>query len=276
MQATVLESLVAARSAGRPVVLATPLSGAPQRLLDLPALDALSAAEPELAAAARLALGDRRPARGRRRAGGRGRGSHRHALMSPLVARSRASTGRVNLFAESAGLFTAWMPALIDRLNQVDESVTIATLPNRSVVAPKEMLATIKVIPFAVPGMVLAVMEALAKGRAAFVHPFRQLKRRPGADRTARHQGKRDGGRGGGDRRARRGADGHHAAGGARAARGRPGRRCADQAAQGGRRPAADRRRLRRGGPARHRPGCHRARGRRDRAFRHAGGSRAT
>jgi xanthine dehydrogenase accessory factor len=56
MQATVLESLVAARSAGRPVVLATPLSGAPQRLLDLPALDALSAAEPELAAAARLAL----------------------------------------------------------------------------------------------------------------------------------------------------------------------------------------------------------------------------
>ncbi|MCZ8148785.1 MAG: 4-diphosphocytidyl-2C-methyl-D-erythritol kinase, partial [Roseomonas sp.] len=87
-------------------------------------------------------------------------------LMSPLVARSRASTGRVNLFAESAGLFTA-DARLIDRINQVDESITVATLPNRSVVAAKEMLATIKVIPFAVPGAVLGVIEALCKGRPA-------------------------------------------------------------------------------------------------------------
>jgi molybdenum cofactor cytidylyltransferase len=96
-------------------------------------------------------------------------------LMAPLIARSRASTGRVNLFAESAGLFAA-DPGLIDRLNGVDESVTIATLPNRSVVAVKEMLATIKVIPFAVPGAVLSVMEALAKGRQVVaVQPFRPL-----------------------------------------------------------------------------------------------------
>jgi molybdenum cofactor cytidylyltransferase len=96
-------------------------------------------------------------------------------LMAPLVARSRASTGRVNLFAESAGLFTA-DAALIDRLNQVDESVTVATLPNRSVVGAKEMLATIKIIPFAVPGAVLGVIEALAKGRQPIaVQPFRKL-----------------------------------------------------------------------------------------------------
>jgi molybdenum cofactor cytidylyltransferase len=96
-------------------------------------------------------------------------------LMAPLVARSRASTGRVNLFAESAGLFGA-DAALIDRLNAVDESVTIATLPDRSVVAAKEMLATIKVIPFAVPGSVLGVMEAMARGRAGItLRPFRPL-----------------------------------------------------------------------------------------------------
>lgn len=96
-------------------------------------------------------------------------------LMAPLVARSRASTGRVNLFAESAGLFSV-DAGLVDRINQVDESITIATLPNRSVVAAKEMLATIKVIPFAVPGAVLGVIEALAKGRSPItVQPFRQL-----------------------------------------------------------------------------------------------------
>jgi molybdenum cofactor cytidylyltransferase len=96
-------------------------------------------------------------------------------LLAPLVGRSRASTGRVNLFAESAGLFTA-DAALINAINAVDESVTIATLPDRSVVTAKEMLATIKIIPFAVPGTVLAVIEAMARGRAAIgVHPFRPL-----------------------------------------------------------------------------------------------------
>jgi molybdenum cofactor cytidylyltransferase len=98
-----------------------------------------------------------------------------NALMAPLVARSRASTGRVNLFAESAGLLDL-DAGLIDRLNQVDESVTIATLPARSVVGAKEMIATIKIIPFAVPGAVLSVIEALAKGRQTIaVHPFRPL-----------------------------------------------------------------------------------------------------
>jgi molybdenum cofactor cytidylyltransferase len=96
-------------------------------------------------------------------------------LMAPLIARSRAATGRVNLIAESAGLLTV-DASLIDRINAVDESVTVATLPNHSVVALKEMLATIKVIPFAVPGAVLSVMEALAKGRQVVaVQPFRPL-----------------------------------------------------------------------------------------------------
>lgn len=98
------------------------------------------------------------------------------AMEAPFVARSRASTGRVNLIAEAGGLLVLDAPA-IDRLNALDESLTIATLPNYSMVQPKEMLATIKVIPFAVPGAALGVAEALLRRqRVLAVHPFRPLK----------------------------------------------------------------------------------------------------
>ncbi len=98
------------------------------------------------------------------------------AMETPFVVRSRASTGRVNLIAETRGLLILDAPA-IDRLNALDESLTIATLPNYSLVQPKEMLATIKVIPFAVPGAALGVAEALLrKQRVLSVHPFRPLK----------------------------------------------------------------------------------------------------
>jgi molybdenum cofactor cytidylyltransferase len=99
-----------------------------------------------------------------------------NALLGPLLARSRAATGRVNLFAESAGLFTV-DAALVDRINAVDESLTIATLPSHTVVSAKEMLATIKIIPFAVPGRVLMVAEAIARGGPAMaLHPFQPLR----------------------------------------------------------------------------------------------------
>ncbi|GGG25927.1 4-diphosphocytidyl-2C-methyl-D-erythritol kinase [Caldovatus sediminis] len=98
------------------------------------------------------------------------------ALRAPLVARSRASTGRVNLFAETAGLLVL-DARRIDRINAVDESVTVATLPPYAVVEPREMIATIKIIPFAVPGTVLQVVEAVARSGAPAlqVKPFRPL-----------------------------------------------------------------------------------------------------
>jgi molybdenum cofactor cytidylyltransferase len=100
------------------------------------------------------------------------------ALTAPLIARSRSATGRVNLLAETAGLLVLDTKRL-DAINAVDESLTVATLPNHTPVAPKEMVATIKVIPFAVPGTVLGVAEAVAKGGRAppfAIHPFRPLK----------------------------------------------------------------------------------------------------
>ena len=88
------------------------------------------------------------------------------ALMVPLLAKSRAATGRVNILADAPGLLVLDTVA-IDRLNALDESITIATLPNHTLVTAREMLATIKIIPFAVPGVVLALAEAMLKALSA-------------------------------------------------------------------------------------------------------------
>jgi molybdenum cofactor cytidylyltransferase len=61
----------------------------------------------------------------------------------------RAFTGRANLFAEAAGLLVVDKDA-IDRLNLVDESITFATLSEYKPVVAGEMIATVKIIPFAV------------------------------------------------------------------------------------------------------------------------------
>jgi molybdenum cofactor cytidylyltransferase len=63
----------------------------------------------------------------------------------------KAFTGRCNLFAARAGVLVVDRDA-IDRLNRVDEAVTIATLPAFKPVVEGEMIATVKIIPFAVSG----------------------------------------------------------------------------------------------------------------------------
>ena len=98
-------------------------------------------------------------------------------LVSPLIARSRAATGRVNLVAEVPGLLRV-DTAKIDRLNAIDESLTVGTLPDYAVVAPRDMVATIKIIPFSVPGTMLSVAEAVIRqgGSPLSLHPFQHLK----------------------------------------------------------------------------------------------------
>lgn len=89
--------------------------------------------------------------------------------------RNAATTGRVNLIAETAGLLRVDAEA-IDRINLVDEALTVATLPDYAVVAPGDMVATIKVIPFAVASDVQTRVEAAAEGGAFTFHAFRPLK----------------------------------------------------------------------------------------------------
>jgi len=104
------------------------------------------------------------------------------ALLSPLVGRTRAATGRVNLLAEAPGLLLV-DAARIHRLNAVDESLTVGTLPDATPVAARDMLATVKVIPFAVPRHILATAEQLARpggedggGAVLRLAPFRPLR----------------------------------------------------------------------------------------------------
>ncbi len=82
-------------------------------------------------------------------------------------------TGRCNLFAETAGVLTL-DPAQIDAVNAVDEAVTVATLPRFKPVVAGEMVATVKIIPYAVPGTVLDRAGAAAAGGTLAVAPYRR------------------------------------------------------------------------------------------------------
>ena len=89
----------------------------------------------------------------------------------------RAFTGRANLFAESAGVLVVDKDA-IDRLNQVDESITFATLAAYKPVVAGEMIATVKIIPFAVAEKARdAALAAAATARPLVrVAPYRLRK----------------------------------------------------------------------------------------------------
>jgi molybdenum cofactor cytidylyltransferase len=86
----------------------------------------------------------------------------------------RAFTGRANLFAKSAGILVVDKEA-IDCLNLIDESVTFATLPAYKPVVEGEMIATVKIIPFAVAGAVRDAAMAVARTKAPLVKvaPYR-------------------------------------------------------------------------------------------------------
>jgi len=57
----------------------------------------------------------------------------------------RAFTGRANLFAETAGVVVV-DPAGVDRFNEVDADITLATLEAFAPVVAGKMIATVKII----------------------------------------------------------------------------------------------------------------------------------
>jgi molybdenum cofactor cytidylyltransferase len=86
-----------------------------------------------------------------------------------------AFTGRANLFATTRGLAVVER-ARIDRFNLVDETLTLATLEPYAAVAPEQMIATLKVIPFAVSRSAVDRCLAVAKEMGALLRiaPFKQ------------------------------------------------------------------------------------------------------
>lgn len=87
-----------------------------------------------------------------------------------------AATGRANIMSTLHGV------ALIDagrinQLNLIDESLTVATVSEYQVVGAEQMLATVKVIPYAVERRVLdAALEILAGVPALSVQPLHDRK----------------------------------------------------------------------------------------------------
>src|ERR1700761_9537926 len=84
----------------------------------------------------------------------------------------RAFTGRANLFAEKAGVLVVDKDA-IDKLNRVDEAITFATLPAFKPVVEGEMIATVKIIPFAVGEKPLTAALAAAGKPFISVAPYK-------------------------------------------------------------------------------------------------------
>ncbi|TKT76924.1 molybdopterin-binding/glycosyltransferase family 2 protein [Aquamicrobium sp. LC103] len=98
------------------------------------------------------------------------------ALDARGVSVKPASTGRVNIHAEAAGVLMVDR-GLIDAINAVDPAITIATLDEYAAVEAGQMVATVKIIPFAVAGNLVEAAIRACAGRSAFVvNPYRALR----------------------------------------------------------------------------------------------------
>ncbi|HWN69495.1 MAG TPA: molybdopterin-binding/glycosyltransferase family 2 protein [Haliangium sp.] len=90
-----------------------------------------------------------------------------HAIAGPGVRVAEAFTGRCNLFAGQGGV------AVIDAarvlaLNAVHEAITLATVAPHAALAAHDMIATVKIIPFAVSrAAVDACLQVASESRAA-------------------------------------------------------------------------------------------------------------
>lgn len=82
------------------------------------------------------------------------------------------ATGRVNIHAREAGVFTVDR-AVIDAINGIDPALTIATLAPFDAVQAGQMVATVKIIPFAAPETALkSAIDAARAGHAFAVRAF--------------------------------------------------------------------------------------------------------
>jgi molybdenum cofactor cytidylyltransferase len=86
------------------------------------------------------------------------------AVAGAGVTPATAFTGRANLFTETRGLLVFDRDRL-DRLNSVDEAVTLGTLPPFALVELRQMVATVKIIPLAVAAAAVAAAAAEAGGQ---------------------------------------------------------------------------------------------------------------
>jgi molybdenum cofactor cytidylyltransferase len=91
------------------------------------------------------------------------------ALASANIIALPAAHGRANLAARSAGILQ-FDPAMVAAINCIDEALTLATLPALARVEPGEIVATVKIIRYAVDSKTLsaATKHAMPLGLSLF------------------------------------------------------------------------------------------------------------
>lgn len=90
------------------------------------------------------------------------------ALAGAHVRVQAPGVGRANLIATADGPVRINVPALT-RLNNIDEGITIATLHEHALVQKGQLLALVKIIPFAVPAARVEDVEATAHEAAPII-----------------------------------------------------------------------------------------------------------
>ena len=95
-----------------------------------------------------------------------------HALRGANLRATTAFTGRCNIVSERAGVVILDKAAL-GRVNEVDEAITVATLPPFATVRPRQVVATVKIIPFGVADKNVHAATTILEGLEAIrVAPF--------------------------------------------------------------------------------------------------------
>jgi len=135
------------------------------RVLDAEDVSALLAAGIDSLVAARLEADEYGEDAAAERVARAVRGGH--------IVSSAPFTGRCNLYADAAGLLV-YDVARLDAVNLVDEAITIAALPPWTAVEPRQMVATVKIIPYGVAASKVdaAVSAAGASPSLLSVAPF--------------------------------------------------------------------------------------------------------
>jgi molybdenum cofactor cytidylyltransferase len=89
------------------------------------------------------------------------------AVCGPGLHTPGAASGRANLSSDQAGL----LRVDVERLTKINEceGITLATLVNHSPVLARQIVATVKIIPYAVPESTLSLVEAIASGSKPIV-----------------------------------------------------------------------------------------------------------
>ncbi|HUD50936.1 molybdopterin-binding/glycosyltransferase family 2 protein [Parvibaculum sp.] len=135
------------------------------RVLSAPDIDALKAAGVDRIAAIRLEADDVPE--------DEAAAALAHALAGPGLSVAEPFTGRANLYAEAGGVL-AYDRDRLDRINLIDEALTLATLAPFETVSARQMIATVKIIPFAARRASLdqAIALATAGGPLLSLHAF--------------------------------------------------------------------------------------------------------